>query len=45
LAELARSAAKLEEETRELVVEAESDDPAARPAVEAELGDLLVYRW
>jgi XTP/dITP diphosphohydrolase/ATP diphosphatase len=32
---------KLEEETRELVVEAESDDPARRPAVEAELGDLL----
>jgi XTP/dITP diphosphohydrolase/ATP diphosphatase len=32
---------KLEEETRELVVEAESDDPARKPAVEAELGDLL----
>jgi XTP/dITP diphosphohydrolase/ATP diphosphatase len=32
---------KIEEETRELVVEAESDDPARKPAVEAELGDLL----
>jgi MazG family protein len=32
---------KLEEETRELVAEAESDDPARKPAVEAELGDLL----
>jgi MazG family protein len=32
---------KIEEETRELVVEAESGDPARKPAVEAELGDLL----
>jgi MazG family protein len=32
---------KLEEETRELEVEASSDDPARKPAVEAELGDLL----
>ncbi|MGC1462426.1 MAG: nucleoside triphosphate pyrophosphohydrolase [Terracidiphilus sp.] len=32
---------KLEEETRELVAEAASDDPAREPAVEAELGDLL----
>jgi len=32
---------KLEEETRELEVEAASDDPARKPAVEAELGDLL----
>jgi XTP/dITP diphosphohydrolase/ATP diphosphatase len=32
---------KIEEETRELVVEAESEDPARKPAVEAELGDLL----
>jgi MazG family protein len=32
---------KIEEETRELVVEAESGDPARQPAVEAELGDLL----
>ena len=32
---------KLEEETRELEVEAASQDPARKPAVEAELGDLL----
>jgi XTP/dITP diphosphohydrolase/ATP diphosphatase len=32
---------KVAEETAELVVEAESDDPARQPAVEAELGDLL----
>ncbi len=32
---------KLAEETRELEAEAASDDPARRPAVEAELGDLL----
>jgi MazG family protein len=32
---------KLVEETRELEVEAASDDPARKPAVEAELGDLL----
>ncbi len=32
---------KLEEETAELEVEAASDDPARKPAVEAELGDLL----
>jgi len=32
---------KLEEETRELEAEASSDDPARKPAVEAELGDLL----
>lgn len=32
---------KLEEETRELEAEAASDDPARKPAVEAELGDLL----
>jgi MazG family protein len=32
---------KIEEETRELVAEAESGDPARQPAVEAELGDLL----
>ena len=32
---------KLEEETAELEAEAASDDPARKPAVEAELGDLL----
>jgi MazG family protein len=32
---------KLEEETRELETEAASGDPARKPAVEAELGDLL----
>jgi len=32
---------KLEEETRELEAEAASDDPTRKPAVEAELGDLL----
>jgi uncharacterized protein YabN with tetrapyrrole methylase and pyrophosphatase domain len=32
---------KLVEETAELEVEAASDDPARKPAVEAELGDLL----
>jgi MazG family protein len=32
---------KLAEETAELEVEAASDDPARKPAVEAELGDLL----
>ena len=32
---------KLEEETRELEAEAVSGDPARKPAVEAELGDLL----
>ena len=32
---------KLEEETRELEAEAASNDPARKPAVEAELGDLL----
>jgi MazG family protein len=32
---------KLEEETRELETEAASQDPARKPAVEAELGDLL----
>jgi MazG family protein len=32
---------KLEEETRELEAEAASQDPARKPAVEAELGDLL----
>ncbi len=32
---------KIEEETRELVAEASSDDPVRKPAVEAELGDLL----
>jgi MazG family protein len=32
---------KLEEETRELEAEAASEDPAHKPAVEAELGDLL----
>ena len=32
---------KLEEETRELEAEAASEDPARKPAVEAELGDLL----
>jgi len=32
---------KLEEETRELEAEAASGDPARKPAVEAELGDLL----
>jgi MazG family protein len=32
---------KLEEETRELELEAASEDPARKPAVEAELGDLL----
>jgi XTP/dITP diphosphohydrolase/ATP diphosphatase len=32
---------KLEEETRELEIEAASGDPARKPAVEAELGDLL----
>ena len=32
---------KLAEETRELEAEAASDDPARKPAVEAELGDLL----
>jgi MazG family protein len=32
---------KLVEETAELEAEAASDDPARRPAVEAELGDLL----
>jgi nucleoside triphosphate diphosphatase len=32
---------KLAEETHELEVEAESGDPARKPAVEAELGDLL----
>ncbi|MDR3792168.1 MAG: nucleoside triphosphate pyrophosphohydrolase [Terracidiphilus sp.] len=32
---------KIEEETRELVAEVESGDPARKPAVEAELGDLL----
>lgn len=32
---------KLEEETRELETEAASEDPARKPAVEAELGDLL----
>ena len=32
---------KLEEETRELEAEASSDDPSRKPAVEAELGDLL----
>jgi XTP/dITP diphosphohydrolase/ATP diphosphatase len=32
---------KLVEETAELEAEAESDDPARKPAVEAELGDLL----
>jgi XTP/dITP diphosphohydrolase/ATP diphosphatase len=32
---------KLAEETRELEAEAASEDPARKPAVEAELGDLL----
>jgi MazG family protein len=32
---------KVAEETSELIAEAESDDPARKPAVEAELGDLL----
>jgi MazG family protein len=32
---------KVAEETAELVAEAESEDPARKPAVEAELGDLL----
>src|SRR5579862_5079008 len=32
---------KLEEETKELEAEAASGDPARKPAVEAELGDLL----
>ena len=32
---------KIAEETRELETEAVSDDPARKPAVEAELGDLL----
>ena len=32
---------KLAEETKELEVEAVSEDPARKPAVEAELGDLL----
>jgi len=32
---------KLAEETAELEAEASSDDPARKPAVEAELGDLL----
>lgn len=32
---------KVAEETEELVAEAESNDPARKPAVEAELGDLL----
>ena len=32
---------KLEEETRELEAEAASGDPARKPAVQAELGDLL----
>jgi MazG family protein len=32
---------KLEAETRELEAEAASEDPARKPAVEAELGDLL----
>jgi MazG family protein len=32
---------KLAEETAELEAEAASDDPARRPAIEAELGDLL----
>ena len=32
---------KIEEETRELEAEAASGDPARKPAVEAELGDLL----
>jgi MazG family protein len=32
---------KIAEETRELEVEASTGDPAANPAVEAELGDLL----
>jgi MazG family protein len=32
---------KLEEETREFEAEASSNDPARKPAVEAELGDLL----
>ena len=32
---------KLAEETAELEAEADSDDPARKPAVEAELGDLL----
>jgi MazG family protein len=32
---------KLDEETAELEAEAASDDPARKPAVEAELGDLL----
>jgi XTP/dITP diphosphohydrolase/ATP diphosphatase len=32
---------KLAEETAELEAEAASDDPARKPAVEAELGDLL----
>jgi XTP/dITP diphosphohydrolase/ATP diphosphatase len=32
---------KLAEETAELEAEAVSDDPARKPAVEAELGDLL----
>ncbi len=32
---------KVAEETAELIAEAESDDPERKPAVEAELGDLL----
>jgi MazG family protein len=32
---------KVAEETAELVAEAESDDPARKPAIESELGDLL----
>ncbi len=32
---------KVAEETAELTAEAESDDPERKPAVEAELGDLL----
>jgi MazG family protein len=32
---------KVAEETAELTAEAESDDPARKPAMEAELGDLL----
>jgi NTP pyrophosphatase (non-canonical NTP hydrolase) len=41
LAELAGLLPKLAEETAELEAEAASDDPARKPAVEAELGDLL----
>jgi MazG family protein len=40
-AKLGAKAPKIAEETAELEAEAASDDPARRPAIEAELGDLL----